>query len=82
MLGFEAPDPSIFGQLVQGFAGPADRSHSASGLAAFILATWRVGVLLTSLRMWGPTSEVFSLSSLSGPHVFVAAVLARVIAAS
>ena len=29
-----------------------------------------------------PLQKVFSLSSFSGPHVFVAAVLARVIAAS
>ena len=54
-LGFEAPDPSLFGQLVQEVSSSlVAAANSASGLATFMLAKRRV-FYLTSLRMWGPT---------------------------
>ena len=38
-LGFEVPDPSLFGQLVQEVSGSlVTKANSASGLAAFMLA--------------------------------------------
>ena len=44
-LGFEAPDPSLFGQLVQEVSGSlVTAANSASGLAAFMLAKRREGV--------------------------------------
>ena len=45
-LGFEAPDPGPFGQLVQEVSGSlVTTANSASGLAAFMLAKRREGVL-------------------------------------
>ena len=43
-LGFEAPDPSLFGKLVQEVSGSlVTAANSASGLAAFMLAKRREG---------------------------------------
>ena len=45
-LGFEAPDPSLFGQLVQQVSGSlVTAANSSSGLAVFMLAKRREGVL-------------------------------------
>ena len=83
-LGFEAPDPSLFGQLVQEVSGSlVTAANSASALAAFMLAKkeGRCGCP-TSLRMWGSHFKKDFAFSFSGPHVFVDEVLARVIAGS
>ena len=83
-LGFEAPDPSLFGQLVQEVSGSlVTASNSASGLAAFMLAKRREGVLSHFPSHVGPRfKKDLAASSFNGPHVFDDKVLARVIAAS
>ena len=85
-LGFEAPDPSLFGQLVQEVSGSlvtAANSASASGLAAFMLAKRREGVLSHFPSHVGPHfKKDLAASSFNGPHVFDDEVLAGVIAAS
>ena len=83
-LGFEAPDPSLFGQLVEEVSGSlVTAANSASGLAAFMLAKRREGVLLHFPSHVGPHfKKDLAASSFNGPHVFDDEVLARVIAAS
>ena len=83
-LGFEAPDPSLFGQLVQEVSGSlVTAANSASGLAAFMLAKRREGVLSHFPSHVGAHfKKDLAASSFSGPHVFDDEVLARVIAAS
>ena len=83
-LGFEAPDPGLFGQLVQEVSGSlVTAANSASGLAAFMLAKRREGVLSHFPSHVGPHfKKDLAASSFSGPHVFDDEVLARVIAAS
>ena len=45
-LGFEVPYPNLFGQLVQEVSGSlVTAANSASGLAVFMLAKRREGVL-------------------------------------
>ena len=44
-LGFEGPDPGLSGQLVQVSGSLVTAANSASGLAAFMLAKRREGVL-------------------------------------
>ena len=58
-LGFEVPDPSLFGQLVQVSGSLVTAANSASGLAAFMLAKRREGVLSHSLACGGPLQEGF-----------------------
>ena len=78
-LGFEAPDPSLFGQLVQEVSG----SLVTAGLAAFMLAKRREGVLSHFPPHVGAHfKKDLASSSFSGPHVFDDEVLTRVIAAS
>ena len=83
-LGFEAPDPGLFGQLVQEVSGSlVTAANSASGLAAFMLAKRREGVLSHFPSHVGPHfKKDLGTSSFSGPHVFDDEVLAKVIAAS
>ena len=83
-LGFEAPDPSLFGQLVQEVSGSlVTAANSASGLAAFMLAKRREGVLSHFPSHVGDHfKKDLAAFSFSGPHVFDDEVLARVIAAS
>ena len=83
-LGFEAPDPSLFGQLVQEVSvSLVTAANSASGLAAFILAKRREGVLSHfPLHVGSHFKKDLASSSFTGPHVFDNEVLARVIAAS
>ena len=83
-LGFEAPDPSLFGQLVQEVSGSlVTAANSASGLAAFMLAKRREGVLSHFPSHVGAHfKKDLVASSFGGPHVFDDEVLARVIAAS
>ena len=82
-LGFEAPDPSLFGQLVQEVSGSLVTSANlASGLAAFMLAKRRESVLSHFSPHVGSHFRKDLASSFSGPHVFNDEVLARVIAAS
>ena len=83
-MGFEAPDPGLFGQLVQEVSGSlVTAANSASGLAAFMLAERREGVLSHFPSHVGPHfKKDLAASSFNGPHVFDDAVLARVIAAS
>ena len=83
-LGFEAPDPSLFGQLVQKVSGSlVTASNSASGLAAFMLAKRREGVLSHFPSHVGPHfKKDLAAASFNGPHVFDDEMLARVIAAS
>ena len=84
-LGFEAPDPSLFGQLVQEVSGSlVTAANSASGLATFMLAKRREGVLSHFPPHVGAHfKKDLASSSFSGPHVFGGdEVLARVIAAS
>ena len=83
VLGFEAPDPSLFGQLVQGVAVAGDRSQ---------FSFWIGGIHACGVEGRSPSHlppHVGSLFrrdlafySLSGPHVYVAAVLAWIIVAS
>ena len=82
--GFEAPDPALFGQLVQEVSGSLVTSaNSASGLAAFMLAKRLEGVLShIPPRVGAYFKKDLISSSFSGPHVFEDEVLARVIAAS
>ena len=83
-LGFEAPDPSLFGQLVQEVSGSlVTAANSASGLAAFMLAKRREGVLSHFPLHAGPHfKKDLAAASFNGPHVFDDEVLPRVIAAS
>ena len=83
-LGFEAPDPSLFGQLVQEVSGSlVTAANSASGLAAFMLAKRREGVLSHFPSHVGPHfKKDLAAASFNGPHVFDDEVLARVIVAS
>ena len=83
-LGFEAPDPGLFGQLVQEVSGSlVTAANSASGLAAFMLAKRREGVLLHFPSHVGAHfKKDLAAASFNGPHVFDDEVLARVIAAS
>ena len=83
-LGFEALDPSLFGQLVQEGSGSlVTAANSASGLAAFMLAKRREGVLSHFPSHVGAHfKKDLAAASFSGPHVFDDEVLARVIAAS
>ena len=83
-LGFEAPDPSLFGQLVQEVSGSlVTAANSASGLAAFMLAKRREGVLSHFPSHVGAHfKKDLAASDFGGPHVFDDEVLARVIAAS
>ena len=82
-LGFEAPNPSLFGQLVQEVSGSlVTATNSASGLASFMLAKRREGVLSHFPPHVGAHFKKDLASSFSGPHVFDDEVLARVIAAS
>ena len=82
-LGFEVPDPSLFGQLVQEVSGSlVTAANSASGLAAFMLAKGREGVLSHFPSHVGAHfKKDLAASSFGGPHVFDDEVLARVIAA-
>ena len=83
-LGFEALDPSLFGQLVQEVSGSlVTAANSASGLAAFMLAKRREGVLSHFPSHVGAHfKKDLAASSFGGPHVFDDEVLAMVIAAS
>ena len=82
-LGFEVPDPSLFGQLVQVSGSLVTVANSASGLAAFMLAKRREGVLSHFPSHVGAHfKKDLAASSFGGPHVFDDEVLARVIAAS
>ena len=83
-LGSEAPDPSLFGQLVQEVSGPlVTAANFAYGLATFMLAKRREGVLSHFPPHVGAHfKKDLASSSFSGPHVFDDKVLARVIAAS
>ena len=83
-LGFEAPDPSLFGHLVQEvFGSLVTAANSASGLAAFMLAKRREGVLSHFPSHVAPhLKKDLAASSFNGPHVFDDEVFARVIAAS
>ena len=83
-LGFEVPDPSLFGRLVQEVSGSlVTVANSVSGLAAFMLAKRREGVLSHfPSHVGGHFKKDLAASSFSGPHVFDGEVLARVIAAS
>ena len=83
-LGFEAPDASLFGQLAQEVSGSlVTAANSPSGLAEFILAKRREGVLSHFPSHVGAHfKKDLAASSFSGPHVFDDEVLARVIAAS
>ena len=83
-LGFEAPDPSLFGLLGQEVSGSlVTAANLASGLAAFVLAKRREGVLSHFPSHVGPHfKKDLAASSFNGPHVFDDEVLARVIAAS
>ena len=70
-LGFEAPDPNLFGQLVQEVSGSlVTTANSASGLAAFMLAKRREGVLSHFPSHVGShfKKDLVS-SSFSGPHM-------------
>ena len=78
-LGFEAPDPSLFGQLVQEVSGSlVTAANSASALAAFMLAKRREGVLSHFPPHVGSHFKKDLAFSFSGPHVFDDEVLARV----
>ena len=82
-LGFEVPDPSLFGQLVQVSGSLVTAANSASGLATFMLAKRREGVLSHCPPHVGTHfKKDLASSSFGGPHVFDDEVLARVIAAS
>ena len=71
-LGFEALDPSLFGQLVQEVSGYlVTAANSASGLAAFMLAKRREGVLSHFPKHVGPHfKKDLAASSFNGSHVF------------
>ena len=83
-LGFEAPDPDLFGQLVQEVSGSlATTANSVSGLATFMLAKRREGVLSNFPSHVGAHfKKDLAASSFGGPHVIDDEVLARVITAS
>ena len=83
-LGFEAPDPRLFGQPVQEVSGSlVTAANSASGLAVFMLDKRREGVLLHFPSHVGAHfKKDLAAASFGGPHVFDDEVLARVIAAS
>ena len=83
-LVFEAPHPSLFGQLVQEVSGSlVTAANSASGLATFMLAKRREGVLSHFPPHLGSHfKKDLASSSFSGPHVFDDEVLARVITGS
>ena len=83
-LGFEAPDSGLFGQLVQEVSGSlVTAANSASGLATFMLAKRREGVLSHFPSHVGAHfKKDLAASCFSGPHVFDDEVLAKVIAAS
>ena len=83
-LGFEAPEPGLFGQLVQEVSGSLmTAANSASGLSAFMLAKRREGVLSHFPLHVGPHfKKDLAASSFDGPYVFDEGVLASVIAAS
>ena len=82
-LGFEAPDPSLFGQLVQEVSGSlVTAANSTSGLAAFMLGKRREGVLSHFPPHVGSHFKKDLASSFSVPHVFDDEVLARVTAGS
>ena len=83
-LGFEEPDPGLFGQLVQEVSGSlVTAANSASGLAAFMLAKRKDGVLSHFPLHVGPHfKKDLAASSFDGPYVFDDGVLASVIAAS
>ena len=69
-LGFEAPDPSLFGQLVQEVSGSlVTAANSASGLAAFMLAKRREGVLSHFPSHVGPISRRILLLLLLMVHM-------------
>ena len=76
--------PAFFGQLVQEVSGSlVTAASSASGLAAFMLAKRREGVLSHFPSHVGPHfKKDLAAASFNGPHVFDDEVLARVIAAS
>ena len=78
------PDPGLFGQLVQEVSGSlVTATNSASGLAAFLLAKRREGVLSHFPAHVSPHfKKDLAAASFSGPHVFDDKVLAEVIAAS
>ena len=83
-LGFEVPDPNLFGQLVQEVSGSlVTAANSASGLAVFMLAKRRESVLSHFPSHVGSHfKKDLASSSFSGLHVFDDEVLARVIATS
>ena len=82
-LGFEAPDPSLFGQPVEEVSGSlVTAANSVSGLATFMLAKKREGVLFNFPPHVGAHFKKDLASSYGGPLVFDNEVLARVIAAS
>ena len=83
-LGFEAPQPSLFGQLVLEVSGSlVTAANSASGLATFMLAKRRECLFSHFPPHVGSHfKKDLASSSFSGPHVFDDEVLARVIAAS
>ena len=82
-LGLKAPDPSLFSQLVQEVSGSlVPTANSASGLATFMLAKRREGVLSHFPLHVGAHFKKNLASSYGGPHVFDDEVLARVIATS
>ena len=83
-LGFEAPDPSLFGQLVQEVSGSLVTQPVR--LLDWLRSCLRRGGKVfcpTSLRMWGPTSRrIWLLLLLVADMSFDDEVLARVIAGS
>ena len=69
-LGFETPDPSLFGQLVQEVSGSlVTAANSSSGLAAFMLAKRREGVLSHFPSHVVPTLRRILLLLLSVVHM-------------
>ena len=70
-LEFEAPDPSLFGQLVQEICGSlVTAANSASGLAVFMLAKRREGVLSHFPSHVGPHFKKYlAVAYFNGPHV-------------
>ena len=71
-LGFEAPDPSLFGQLVQEVSGSlVTAANSALGLATFMLVKRREGVLSHFPPHVGAHFKKDLTSSYGGPHEFL-----------
>ena len=70
-LGFEAPDPGLFGQLVQEVSGSLVTAvNAASGLATFMLAKRREGVISHFPSHVGAHfRKDLAASSFGGPHV-------------